>query len=219
MLFVLALRRLRSSPLWPFRSFQALYSVVVPIAPVAVMLLWTLWACTRDGEPRPLPYVPLLNPLELAQAFLILVAYDWARRAVTVSGDPLLSSVVTPVFAGLVFLTLNALVGRVVHFYLDVPFDFDDLLQSAVFEAGISILWGAVAGVLMTFARRRLDRPVWMVGAALLGVLIVKLFTVDLSNIGAVARIVSFLATGLVILLIGYFAPAPPRDAVQEQAT
>jgi uncharacterized membrane protein len=118
--------------------------------------------------------------------------------------------------AGLAFLALNATVGRVVHFYLDVPFTLDDLARSSVFQTGISILWGVVAGVLMTLARRRLDRPVWMVGAGLLAALIVKLFLVDLGNAGGVARIVSFLATGILILLIGYFAPVPPRPTRSE---
>jgi uncharacterized membrane protein len=48
-------------------------------------------------------------------------------------------------------------------------------------------------------------------GASLLAALILKLFVVDLGNVGGVARIVSFLATGLLILVIGYFAPLPPK--------
>jgi uncharacterized membrane protein len=71
----------------------------------------------------------------------------------------------------------------------------------------------------MTVSRRRLDRPVWMMGAGLLGALILKLFLVDLGNVGGVARIVSFLATGVLILLIGYFAPVPPRATKREQTT
>jgi uncharacterized membrane protein len=99
----------------------------------------------------------------------------------------------------------------VVHFYWQVPFDFEALVQSAVFQTGMSILWGATAGILMTLARVRLNRPVWMMGAGLLAGLIVKLFLVDLGNVGGIARIVSFLATGVLILVIGYFAPVPPR--------
>ena len=104
---------------------------------------------------------------------------------------------------------------------MNEPFDVDDLVQSSIFQTGISILWGVTAGVLMTVARLRLDRPVWMVGAGLLAALILKLFLVDLGNVGGIARIVSFLATGILILLIGYFAPAPPRSAPPktEQAT
>ncbi|HEY7184983.1 MAG TPA: DUF2339 domain-containing protein, partial [Vicinamibacterales bacterium] len=87
----------------------------------------------------------------------------------------------------------------------------DLLIESAVFQTGISILWGVTAGLLMTLARMRINRSVWMVGAGVLAALIVKLFLVDLGNVGGVARIVSFLATGVLILAIGYFAPLPPK--------
>jgi uncharacterized membrane protein len=216
-LLVLALRSRRLAAPWPIGRFPFLYAVVIPAAPVAAMLLWVVWACGYRGVPAPLPYVPLLNPLELTQAFALLVAYGWARHAIDAVPVEELRGAIRPLFAGLVFLALNAAVGRSVHVYLNVPFELDDLIESAVFETGISILWGAMAALLMTVARLRLDRPVWMAGAALLGVLIVKLFLVDFGNIGGVARIVSFLVTGGVILLIGYFAPAPPRGRPQEQ--
>jgi uncharacterized membrane protein len=45
----------------------------------------------------------------------------------------------------------------------------------------------------------------------LLALVVVKLFAVDLSRVGGVARIVSFIGVGLLLLLIGYLAPVPPR--------
>jgi uncharacterized membrane protein len=42
---------------------------------------------------------------------------------------------------------------------------------------------------------------------------VVKLFMIDLAGHGSVARIVSFLVVGLLILLIGWFSPVPPRNA------
>jgi uncharacterized membrane protein len=49
------------------------------------------------------------------------------------------------------------------------------------------------------------------VGAALMGVVVVKLFLVDLSNVGTVERIVSFIGVGVLMLVIGYLSPVPPR--------
>ena len=40
-----------------------------------------------------------------------------------------------------------------------------------------------------------------------------KLFLVDLAQAGTVARIVSFICVGLLLLLIGYLEPVPPRRA------
>jgi uncharacterized membrane protein len=41
-------------------------------------------------------------------------------------------------------------------------------------------------------------------------VVVLKLFLVDLSSIGSIERIVSFVGVGLLMLVIGYFSPLPP---------
>ena len=56
-------------------------------------------------------------------------------------------------------------------------------------------------------------RPLWITGAALMGVVVVKLFLVDLSNIGGIERIVSFIGVGVLMLVIGYVAPLPAQEA------
>jgi uncharacterized membrane protein len=45
------------------------------------------------------------------------------------------------------------------------------------------------------------------------------LFVVDLGSTGTVARIVSFLGVGVMLLVVGYFSPVPPKDVVPETAT
>ena len=55
-----------------------------------------------------------------------------------------------------------------------------------------------------------MERKFWLAGAALLAVVVGKLFLVDLANTGTVARIVSFLGVGVILLIIGYVAPVPP---------
>ena len=71
---------------------------------------------------------------------------------------------------------------------------------------------------LMALARRRFERSVWFVGAALLGALVLKLFLVDLGNTDTLSRVVSFLGVGLLLLVVGYFAPVPPRAVVEARA-
>src|SRR5688500_19099230 len=41
--------------------------------------------------------------------------------------------------------------------------------------------------------------------------ILAKLFLVDLGNTATIARVVSFLGVGLLLLVVGYFAPVPPR--------
>ncbi len=48
--------------------------------------------------------------------------------------------------------------------------------------------------------------------AGLLAVVVVKLFTVDLSQLSTLARIGTFLAVGGLLLVLGYVSPVPPGD-------
>jgi len=45
---------------------------------------------------------------------------------------------------------------------------------------------------------------------------VVKLFLFDLSFVKGIERIISFIGVGVLLLLIGYFSPLPPK---QEEAT
>lgn len=65
----------------------------------------------------------------------------------------------------------------------------------------------------MTWASRQGLRGPWIGGATLLGLVVVKLFVADLSRTGTVARIVSFVGVGLLLLVIGYLAPPPSERA------
>jgi uncharacterized membrane protein len=62
----------------------------------------------------------------------------------------------------------------------------------------------------MLLATRRAIRPLWMVGAFLLAVVVGKLFLVDLGALSGLPRVVAFLGVGVLLLLIGYLAPLPP---------
>ncbi len=53
----------------------------------------------------------------------------------------------------------------------------------------------------------------WGVGAALLGLVVAKLFLVELADRGTLSRIVSFIVVGGLMLAVGYLAPIPPRRA------
>jgi uncharacterized membrane protein len=42
-------------------------------------------------------------------------------------------------------------------------------------------------------------------------VVVVKMFLIELFNAGGLPRIVSFIGVGVLLLIIGYFAPLPPK--------
>ena len=92
-------------------------------------------------------------------------------------------------------------------------FQADALLESMMVQAGLSIVWTLIALSLMIGGHLRHRREVWLIGAVLIAVVVAKLFLVELSNRGGLARIVSFIGVGVLLLVVGYFAPLPPKRA------
>jgi uncharacterized membrane protein len=79
---------------------------------------------------------------------------------------------------------------RAAHHWGGVAFELDALLESMLVQAGLSIVWTLMALGLMIGGHLRHRREVWLIGAALIGVVVAKLFFVELSNRGGLARIV-----------------------------
>jgi uncharacterized membrane protein len=52
----------------------------------------------------------------------------------------------------------------------------------------------------------------------LMAVVLAKLLLVDRQHLGNLFGIASFIAYGLLCTLVGYLAPAPPREAAEEAA-
>jgi uncharacterized membrane protein len=113
-------------------------------------------------------------------------------------------------FGALGFVALNGVLLRTLHHWAGVPFAIEPMLHSRLVQAAFSILWMLLALVAMVFATRRATRTLWIVGAALMAIVVAKLFLVDLAAAGTVERIVSFIVVGVLMLLIGYFSPVPP---------
>jgi uncharacterized membrane protein len=167
------------------------------------------------GDVQPLPYVPLFNPIDLAVGLAIAaLAY---HRAILKTAEP------QPALAGWIagngglgalallgFVAVNGIWVRTAHHFMGVPWDYSTLASPTVLT-GFSILWTLIAMGAMLFAQRHALRLPWLAGAVLLGVVVAKLLFVDMSQAEGIARIVAFIAVGVLMLLIGYFVPLPPR--------
>ena len=199
---------------WPV-SAQAREYRVYAAAPLALLMLGWFWLANTfsDGSADPLPYVPLLNPLELGLLFALFGVYVWARSALAQLAIRWAHAEhVAQLLAGVsLFAFFTALVMRSAHHWIGVPFELDALLESMFVQAGLSIVWTLIALGLMIGGHLRHRREVWLIGAALIAVVVAKLFFVELSNRGGLARIVSFIGVGVLLLVVGYFAPLPPK--------
>ena len=169
-------------------------------------LLWVNWATPQ--LPLPLPYLPLLNPLELAAAGLLYLAWQ-SLPPTPLEGLP----APRPLIAALAWYTLSAGVMRLWHFYGAIPWQLGDLLRSFGLQASLSVVWALTAIGLMLGGHRRRQRSLWLTGAGLMALVVAKLFLIELANRGGIARIASFISVGLLLLLVSWFAPAPPAAA------
>lgn len=199
---------------WPFAAHRETYVAIVGGVIAAYLALWSLVTnLTMRGDPFPLPYIPILNPLDLAQVFVLLVLTRYAMH-LHKARYGLLSDVGTSqvawALAGLLFIWLNAVLLRTLHHWQGVPYEPADLFRSTLVQTALTIFWTVLALATMLMATRKVARLPWIVGAFLMAVVIAKLFLIDLSRVGTVERIVSFVGVGVLMLVVGYFSPLPP---------
>ena len=208
---------------WPLKERWQTY--LMPCAgPVVLAVAVTVLIInlTSSGQAPPLTYLPLLNPLEVLTILLVMAALAWKKLAGALTDHPLKEFAAgnwAPGLAvtGVVLLTMT--VARTVHHWQGVPFDLESMTASTILQASLSIVWGLTGLTGMMVGGRSGRRIVWVGGASLMGVVVVKLFLFDLSNTGTVARVVSFLGVGLLLLIVGYFSPVPPAASTETEQT
>jgi uncharacterized membrane protein len=206
---------------WPLNRHAADYAWRAAL-PLAVLLAsgTLVMALFTAGDADPLPYVPLLNPVDLSAMLSIATLALW-WRTVRRSNLPTVTRVgnwfMPTILAALAFALLNGAWLRISHQTFGVAWDSDALLGSFMVQTGTAILWALAALALMLLAKRQADRALWLAGAGLLTLTVAKLLLVDLANAGGGARVVAFIGVGTLMLIIGYVAPLPPRLAREDQ--
>jgi len=180
--------------------------------PLALFLLLWLWAANAGaGDAAPLTWLPLLNPLEIGAGIALLAIVGWLRalpsewRALVPPRTP------TALGGATAFALLTGMVLRTCHHWAGVPWSAHALFASTLAQAALSVAWSLIGVALMVAGHRGARRAWWATGAALLAVVVAKLFLVELADRASLERIVSFIVVGGLMLAVGYFAPIPPR--------
>lgn len=199
--------------LWPLRIWPQWYGTLALAPPGVFLLVLLLFTNIDDGVVMEQGYRPLLNPLEEGAAFALLALFALARlcaRYFPAQGReihkraPLL-------LAALAFWWLNGLLLRSLAWYGDIDWSVSALWSSRLVQTCFALFWMLVALLVMLRAARQASRHEWLGGAALLGVVIVKLMLVDSAGGGGLARAVAFIGVAVLVLIVGYFSPLPPR--------
>ena len=215
---------------WPLQPHWRRYLTSCAAPVLGFVVLAALGAAVASpGSPEPLPYLPLLNPVELIAVATALAALWWrelllAEPAPADAGsDSPLDSFVRlswgPVLAGAGTVAATMALARAIHHWRDVPFEPTPLITSTEFQAALSILWAVIALAAMVTGVVRSNRAIWIAGAAWMALVVAKLFFVDLASLTALSRVVSFIGVGVLLLIVGRFAPAVPSAKPESSHT
>lgn len=201
---------------------QALLGCAAIFAPIA--LLWvvlTNWS--YDGVIWGLSYFPLLNLYDITSWLTILVGFSLyyisqrrhngglTKSSIAAKTKRVFTAENLLIILGLIsFWLISSMLVRTLHAFISTPLWYAGAWQNEKVQTGLTILWTLLALIATIMASRYWQRALWFMGIGLLGIVVLKLVLVDLSQTEAIWRVISFLGAGSLILLIGYLAPLPP---------
>ncbi|MEN6670947.1 DUF2339 domain-containing protein [Psychrobacter sp. B38] len=216
--------------LFPWFDGQlALFNCAVVFTPLALFwVIITNWSYT--GVIWGLSYFPVLNLYDVTSSLVLLTGFslyylhqrhygEYSDTSnTTVKHRQIFTKENVLIALGLIsFWLISSILIRTLHAFIGTPL-WDGAQggawQSEQVQTGLTILWTLLALVATIIASRYWQRALWFMGIGLLGIVVLKLVLVDLSQTEAIWRVISFLGAGSLILLIGYLAPLPP--AIEE---
>ncbi|OTG85222.1 DUF2339 domain-containing protein [Acinetobacter sp. ANC 4648] len=159
---------------------------------------------------------PILNPFDLV-SIAILVVFCWMLSLQLKGG---MDKGIIAVLSVLSLLWLSSYVLlRALHHYFSTPYNELALWQNAVVQLSFTLLWVSLAFISMSWASHKQLRAMWILGGSILVIVTLKLVLFDLSHIGTLTRVISFLGAGFVMLVIAYVAPIPEPNHLEPKHT
>lgn len=199
--------------LWAYKTHKTTLLHQIPVW--CLSLIWLLVVSIDRHSAEYLYFVPLINLTDffsiLVFAGLLFIIYQHAFDQ-----DKSLEWTfkITTILVGL--LVFSSVVVRGLHHYWATPLWSASIWTNGVVQLSLTLLWVILAFILTTYSSRKMIRQLWFVGAALLGIVVLKLILLDLSQSATLTRVISFIGAGGVMLIIAYLAPLPPSSSVQK---
>ncbi|NHB59557.1 DUF2339 domain-containing protein [Acinetobacter sp. 194] len=174
-----------------------------------LMMLWIICSQLFSQQAFQGYLLPILNPFDVV-SLAVLAGFIWVLTLQMKHG---LDKGIVAVLMVLSLLWLSSyIVLRALHVYWGTPYNDLALWDNAVVQLSLTLLWVSLAFVTMSLASRRKLRPMWILGGSILAVVTLKLVLFDLSHVGTIMRVLSFLGAGGIMLIIAYIAPMPESD-------
>ncbi len=200
-LLTLGLRRKPAVFAWPRAPLFVSYRAGWFVPASTLLVLAFAQGLFVEGSAAPLSYLPLLNPLELMLVAVAVLLYALC------AGSWLALRRIWP-YAGFALVTSATL--RAVHHWHGEPWNAN-VFDSGVTQMALTLVWSLLGVGAWIAGSRRGNRRLWMGGALLMGVVLLKLIALDRHYMGDIPGIVSWLAVGILMGVVGYIAPSPPK--------
>ncbi|CAM4203262.1 DUF2339 domain-containing protein [Acinetobacter pragensis] len=173
---------------------------------LTLMLLWIIFSQIFSQQAFQLYLLPVLNPFDLI-SIAMLAGFIWMLNLQMKAGlEKSLGAIL--MMLGLLWLS-SYVVLRALHVYLGTPYNAWQMWGNAAVQLSFTLLWVSLAFICMLTAAKRHLRSLWIFGGSILVLVTLKLVLFDLSHIGTLTRVISFLGAGFIMLIIAYIAPMP----------
>nr|ELR5143295.1 DUF2339 domain-containing protein [Providencia stuartii] len=188
---------------------------------ILVLIVLSFVANLEDGKLTFWNYVPLINPLDEAGLFSIASLLLMRRGLVqklkkirvfdlwVIRGLSLAAIVLS-------ILWFNGIMLRAISDFAEINWNAQALFDSRLVQTILSISWSLAALAFMIFASLKQNRLSWLFGAGIFACVVVKLFLVDIYGQDGLFRAISFIVVAILILVVGYFSPLPPKMAQEK---
>lgn len=225
-LVILLLAILQKREYFPTKTNASDYWFI-GLIPVVIFIIIQLFAgLYSNGQILNWQYIPFINPVEEVAIFGWLMLFVWSRQSSKIaSNNTLWLSIIhqlIPFFNGLlilfIFLWGNSVLLRSLSTVLDIPWSFYILWYTSTVQVVFSLTWTLIALMLVVIAPRYHLRKAWFAGAILQAIVVIKLIFVDSVELDGLMRAFVFIGVALLMLVIGYLAPIPPKNKAQTTA-
>lgn len=90
------------------------------------------------------------------------------------------------------------------------------MLESALAQASLTLLWGVLAVAAWIYGSRSSNRTIWRAGLGIMTLVLLKLLAIDRAHLGNLWGIASFIGYGLLCVIVGYLAPTPAKEKLEQ---
>ncbi|ODQ05272.1 MULTISPECIES: DUF2339 domain-containing protein [Enterobacterales] len=198
---------------WIKEYQNAYWIVTLPI--LGLLALSLIFANFNAGTESGVKFIPLFNLMDLMGIVGIWVGYKFIslikqspKYQALLKNNVAIFNYIIP---AAIFWWANGILLRGLVFATDIDWSSYAIINSKVIQTVLAIVWAITALVTMVMATRKKSRSQWFIGGGLLAVVIAKLFLIDTSLSSGLLRALAFIGVAILILLIGYFSPLPPK--------